>query len=71
MREIRLSGSEGGGTESNRFTLPLSWRALVAPHLIDGLGRQIDSYHSGFSLFQGTMFEIRSFKSIKILFYPC
>ena len=24
MREIRLSGSEGGGTESNRFSLPLS-----------------------------------------------
>jgi hypothetical protein len=24
MREIRLSGSEGGGTEFNRFSLPLS-----------------------------------------------
>ena len=24
MREIRLSGSEGGGTELNRFSLPLS-----------------------------------------------
>jgi hypothetical protein len=23
MREIRLSGSEGGGTELNRFSLPL------------------------------------------------
>ena len=23
MREIRLSGSEGGGAESNRFSLPL------------------------------------------------
>ena len=23
MREIRLSGSEGGGTEFNRFSLPL------------------------------------------------
>ena len=23
MREIRLSGSEGGGTETNRFSLPL------------------------------------------------
>jgi hypothetical protein len=25
MRETRLSGSEGGGTEFNRFSLPLSW----------------------------------------------
>ena len=24
MRETRLSGSEGGGTEANRFSLPLS-----------------------------------------------
>jgi hypothetical protein len=24
MREIRTSGSEGGGTETNRFSLPLS-----------------------------------------------
>jgi hypothetical protein len=24
MREIRTSGSEGGGIESNRFSLPLS-----------------------------------------------
>ena len=24
MRENRLSGSEGGGTEPNRFSLPLS-----------------------------------------------
>ncbi len=24
MREIRLYGSEGGGTETNRFFLPLS-----------------------------------------------
>jgi hypothetical protein len=24
MREIRLSGSEGGGPESNRVSLPLS-----------------------------------------------
>jgi hypothetical protein len=27
MREIRLSGSEGGGTELNRFSLPLSLAA--------------------------------------------
>ena len=26
MREIRLSGSEGGGTEFNRLSLPLSYR---------------------------------------------
>jgi hypothetical protein len=25
MREIRTSGSEGGGTEANRSSLPLSW----------------------------------------------
>jgi hypothetical protein len=25
MREIRLSGSEGGGAELNRPSLPLSW----------------------------------------------
>jgi hypothetical protein len=25
MREIRLSGSEGGGDELNRLSLPLSW----------------------------------------------
>ena len=28
MREIRLSGSEGGGTEFNRFSLPLSKTSL-------------------------------------------
>jgi len=27
MRENRLSGSEGGGAETNRFFLPLSLRA--------------------------------------------
>jgi hypothetical protein len=26
MREIRLSGSEGGGAESNRLFLPLSFK---------------------------------------------
>ena len=30
MREIRLSGSEGGGAEFNRLSLPLS-KALRAP----------------------------------------
>ena len=29
MREIRLSGSEGGGTELNRFSLPLSLLLLL------------------------------------------
>jgi hypothetical protein len=28
MREIRPSGSEGGGTETNRSSLPLSWLGL-------------------------------------------
>jgi len=30
MREIRLYGSEGGGTETNRFLLPLSSLSLVS-----------------------------------------
>jgi hypothetical protein len=30
MREIRLSGSEGGGFEPNRFSLPLS--KVGSPH---------------------------------------
>jgi len=30
MRETRLSGSEGGGTEFNRFSLPLSKSARDA-----------------------------------------
>jgi hypothetical protein len=34
MRETRLSGSEGGGAESNRPSLPLS----VIPLLTAGLG---------------------------------
>ncbi len=33
MREIRTSGSEGGGTEPNRFSLPLSWR-VNAPRCV-------------------------------------
>gem|GEM_PF-6795155 len=28
MRENRQSGSEGGGTENNRFSLPLSGRRV-------------------------------------------
>jgi hypothetical protein len=35
MREIRPSGSEGGGTEINRFSLPLS----LAASLQDAVGR--------------------------------
>ncbi len=31
MREIRLYGSEGGGTETNRFLLPLSKAIADAP----------------------------------------
>jgi len=27
MREIRKSGSEGGGDETNRLSLPLSWES--------------------------------------------
>jgi hypothetical protein len=35
MRENRMYGSEGGGTELNQFSLPLSW----ASHLNeDGFG---------------------------------
>jgi hypothetical protein len=30
MREIRLSGSEGGGAESNRLSLPLYGVAVCA-----------------------------------------
>ena len=33
MREIRTSGSEGGGCETNRFSLPLSERAPQSSHL--------------------------------------
>ena len=29
MREIRTSGSEGGGVEPNRPSLPLSWQKWV------------------------------------------
>ena len=31
MREIRLSGSEGGGFELNRFSLPLSLDLATPP----------------------------------------
>ena len=31
MREIRPSGSEGGGTELNRFSLPLSLLTSTIP----------------------------------------
>jgi hypothetical protein len=35
MRVNRLSGSEGGGTEPNRFSLPLSrhWMAGASPKM--------------------------------------
>jgi hypothetical protein len=32
MREIRLSGSEGGGNELNRFSLPLSDNGCLFCH---------------------------------------
>jgi hypothetical protein len=36
MREIRTSGSEGGGIESNRFSLPLSFRRTAKlPRSVD------------------------------------
>jgi hypothetical protein len=34
MREIRLSGSEGGGTETNRSSLPLSLNAAISRTVI-------------------------------------
>jgi len=38
MREIRLYGSEGGGVETNRSFLPLSWQGggLVADDIFKG-----------------------------------
>ena len=36
MREIRLSGSEGGGTEFNRFSLPLSERMREKLRTVEG-----------------------------------
>ena len=35
MREIRLSGSEGGGFECNRFSLPLSSRGYALQFCIE------------------------------------
>ncbi len=35
MRETRLSGSEGGGTEYNRFSLPLSfWQSVLKKRIL-------------------------------------
>jgi hypothetical protein len=34
MRENRTYGSEGGGTETNRFSLPLSGKLFPAARLI-------------------------------------
>ena len=49
MREIRTSGSEGGGVEPNRPSLPLSWRhrlelsqAVARLSDDDGLARRSD-----------------------------
>jgi hypothetical protein len=35
MREIRTSGSEGGGTETNRRSLPLSSREIPCAKRMD------------------------------------
>jgi len=41
MREIRLSGSEGGGTEFNPFSLPLSkFGSVRTDKLLSNWGRQ-------------------------------
>ena len=52
MREIRQSGSEGGGAESNRLSLPLF------PKFSHGLCRRWDSRKTFFSLF-GKRAELR------------
>ena len=36
MREIRTSGSEGGGAELNRLSLPLSQFVLAFPRRLGG-----------------------------------
>ena len=39
MRENRLSGSEGGGAELNRPSLPLSFFELALKHLLPAASR--------------------------------
>ena len=39
MREIRLHGSEGGGTELNRSSLPLSKLLVLSEGVREGVGR--------------------------------
>ena len=39
MREIRLYGSEGGGAETNRLSLPLSSWTLPRPYSAEGRRR--------------------------------
>ena len=46
MREIRLSGSEGGGFECNRFSLPLSAgcaNTYVALYSLPGLFLHVEA----------------------------
>ncbi len=56
MREIRTSGSEGGGTEPNRSSLPLSRRfaqdagRLLPPELVEQRAVALD---------RGALHEVR------------
>ena len=44
MREIRTSGSEGGGSETNRLSLPLSVKSLRDFAILICLAARRDSY---------------------------
>ena len=46
MREIRQSGSEGGGIEFNRFSLPLSRNQIVPRPLRESFLRQAPNDNS-------------------------
>jgi len=48
MRETRSSGSEGGGTEYNRFSLPLSLRFPIRLNSRDILRRAQNDMLEGF-----------------------
>jgi hypothetical protein len=55
MRETRTSGSEGGGAETNRFSLPLSY----AEALLVWVGR---STHFGLGLWVPDSLAARGFR---------